>query len=345
MSAPDPNIEFNSLVTRYLSGELPPGEKLQFEELVAGDPSLKEQLDSFRKIWESVENLADQKSYDLDAEWNQLAAKIPGMGRGQSAENTPDVERRVARSLLYYTYRIAAVLVVGLIFAFAWIYATQMAGTELVVAGNEPVEVTLEDGSTIVVNRDSKVRYRRHFKGEDREVRLTGEAWFDVAKDTSRPFVIDAGIAIIEVLGTSFNVNAYRDNPTVEITVESGVVAVTAREDRQEQIVLRAGNSGTCNNKSRELVLIPASDPNNLSWRTKDLFFDNTPFDEVAAVVGKVYNVQFVIGDEELVSCPITVTFRDQSLNSVLNVLETTLDLEITRNGDRVLVDGTGCIE
>jgi ferric-dicitrate binding protein FerR (iron transport regulator) len=172
---------------------------------------------------------------------------------------------------------------------------------------------------------------------------MSGEAWFDVARDTTRSFVINAGEAVVEVLGTSFNVNAYRENEEVEITVESGVVALTARQDQKEQIVLRAGNSGTLHKESKELELIPASDPNNISWKTRELFFENTPLEEVAEVVNHAYNSRIEIRNPVLAGCPITVTFRDQSLDAILNVLEITLDLEISRSGDRVLLDGQGC--
>ena len=199
----------------------------------------------------------------------------------------------------------------------------------------EPMEILLEDGTQVVLNRNSKIRYRKEFSAESREVSLTGEAWFDVARDTTRPFVIDAGRALVKVLGTSFNVNAYKENPTIEITVESGVVAVTTKEDMDDQMILRAGNSGTYNSNSRELSLVPSYNPNNLSWKTRNLYFEDTPLREVASLIGKVYNVSVVIPSEELGSCPITVTFSDQSLEAILNVLEVTLDLEISRSGNR----------
>jgi ferric-dicitrate binding protein FerR (iron transport regulator) len=178
-----------------------------------------------------------------------------------------------------------------------------------------------------------------------REVRLAGEAWFDVVRDTLRPFRIDAGSALVEVLGTSFNVNAYRENPVVEITVESGIVALTGKEDAREQIVLLAGNSGTYDASLKELVLVPRSDPNNLSWKTRELFFENTPLAEVAGLVSKVYNVDLQLSGPDLASCPITVSFQDQSLESVLNVLARTLDLEISRSKGSIYLSGEGCAD
>jgi ferric-dicitrate binding protein FerR (iron transport regulator) len=330
---------FNSLVSRSLSGELSPTELSQFQEALRQDPDLENRLEEFRKVWDSMDGMAGRVDYDMDAEWNALRGKIP------------DFEEHVhgpakLRSLLYYTYRIAAVLVIGLVIAFAWIYATQYAGTEVLTAGTEALEIRLGDGTHVLLNRDSKIRYRKPFKGDCREIRLAGEAWFDVAKDTTRPFIIDAGTAIVQVLGTSFNVNAYRENPMIEITVESGVVAVTAKEDKDELIVLKAGNSGTYNSSSRELKLIPVSNPNTLAWLTKNLYFEDTPLREVAALIGKVYNVKFVIPDPGIADCPITVSFSDQSLEAVLNVLELTLDLEISRkDGETYTLKGTVCVE
>lgn len=338
MSVNDPHMVFDSLVSRKLSGELSPVEELQFREALSQDPDLEIQLTEFRKVWDSMDGIAGDQTYDMDGEWNLMRERIPGFQEHSSPLGK-------ARSLLYYSYRIAAVLVAGLVIAFAWVYATQLAGTELVMAGNDAVELRLEDGTLVMLNRESKIRYKKHLTGESREIRLTGEAWFDVARDTTRPFIIDAGTAMVEVLGTSFNVNAYKENPIVEITVESGVVAVTAKEDRAEQIVLKAGNSGSYNSNSRELLLQSYYNPNKLSWHTKDLFFEGTPLREAADLLEKVYNVRLVISNPEIASCPITVSFSDQSLEAVLNVLEVTLDLDISRQGETYTLDGSACVE
>lgn len=338
MSLNDPNMVFSSLVSRYFSGELSSEELEHFQNALAQNPDLNFQLEEFKKIWKSVDGVVEKQAYDMDAEWESLREKIPGF----TADHKLPAK---GRSLLYYSYRIAAVLLVGVIISFAWIYATKIAGTQVMEAGMEAMEILLEDGTRVVLNRDSKIRYSKQFSSDPREVSLTGEAWFDVARDSTRPFVIDAGRAMVEVLGTSFNVNAYEENPSIEITVESGVVAVTAKEDLEEQIILRAGNSGSYNSSSHELILVPAYNPNNLSWKTRELFFEDSPLSEVAALIGKVYNVKVVIPNAELASCPITVSFSDQSLDAVLKVLGKTLDLEISHSANVITLNGTACIE
>ena len=331
MSAEEKHRDFNDLVSRYLSGELSPEEHTWFKAEVHKDSGKQELLDAYRKIWNSA---VPEQSYDLDAEWALIQKKLPKRGRG------------ISRSLRFYSYRIAAVLVVGVMLTFlSWIYVSRIMGMERVLAEDVPVEVILEDGTAVIVNRQSSLRYSKSFDQEERKVYLSGEAWFDVATDSTMPFVIDAGTALVEVLGTSFNVNAYKDNPTVEITVESGLVALSSKEDQKDLIVMKAGSGGSYNRSQKSLKLIPTSDPNSISWKTRELFFDASTLREVAELLNKVYDTHIVIMNEELASCPITVTFRDQTLDAVLNVLELTLDLQATRAGDEIRLDGQGCVE
>jgi ferric-dicitrate binding protein FerR (iron transport regulator) len=330
MAAEEKHRDFNDLVSRYLSGELSPEEHTWFQAEFRKDSGKQELLDAYRKIWDSA---VQEQSYDLDAEWALMQKKLPRRGRGMS------------RSLRFYSYRIAAVLVVGIMLTFSWIYVSRNVGMERVVAKNEPVEVILEDGTEVIVNRHSSLRYNKSFDQEERKVYLSGEAWFEVARDTTMPFVIDAGTALVEVLGTSFNVNAYKENPTVEITVESGLVALSSKEDQKDLIVMKAGSGGSYNRSQKSLKLIPTSDPNSISWKTGELFFDASTLLEVTGLLNKVYGVNIVIMNEELASCPITVTFRNQTLEAILKVLELTLDLQATRDGDEIRLDGKGCVE
>jgi len=331
MEKEDKHRDFKALLAAYLSGELDPEVRAWFQEELRKDPGKQELLDSYRLIWDSA--IPDQP-YDLDAEWALLKKKLPGFGT-----------RTPGRSLTFYVYRIAAVLVLGLVLTFSWIYMTRMTGMVRVHAEDHTVEVILEDGTEVTVNRNSVLRYSKSSDPEERKVYLSGEAWFDVARDTSRPFVIDAGAALVEVLGTRFNVNAYRQNPTVEITVESGLVALSSKADLKEVIVMQAGAGGSYDKSQKELTLISSPDPNNISWKTRELFFDGTTLQEVCTLVNAVYGVNMLTKNTELSSCPITVTFRDQSLESILKVLEMTLDLQITRDGDMILLDGEGCAD
>lgn len=337
MSGEKKHRDFDQLLSGYLSGELSPEELTWFLEELGKDSGKQAALDDYRLIWDSA---APQHGYDLDEEWDLLKGKLSGFSSGSETS-----VRGAVRSLAYYSYRIAAVMVLGFMLTFAWVYVSRIAGMEKIVADNEAVEVVLDDGTAVIVNRHSRLRYSRKFDQHERKVYLSGEAWFDVARDTTIPFVIDVGAALVEVLGTSFNVNAYKENSTVEITVKSGLVALSAKKDQKNLIVMKAGSGGSYDKIQRELKLVPSPDPNNISWRTRELFFEGTSLKEVIGLLSRVYDVHIVIINQELEDCPLTVTFRNQSLDAILKVLESTLDLKVSRAGDEIRLDGEGCVE
>ena len=348
MSLKDSHKEFDTQVIRYLSGEMSPREEVDFLELLDKDPSKKEKVEEYRKIWDSADKASVGSGYDLDAEWKLLQDKLPGyksisLSTSPSAGSSPSSGRK--RSLVYFSYRVAAVFVLGLVLSLSWLYVNRFAGMERIAAREEAVEVLLDDGSQVLLNRNSQIRYKKKFLNGERQVFLSGEAWFDVKRDSTRPFVIDAGEALVEVLGTSFNVNAYKESPVVEITVESGLVALSAKDDTDDLIVMKAGSGGTYHKTQKELTLVASSHPNKISWKTRELFFDASSLEEVVQLINKVYGSSLVISDPDLESCEITVAFKEQSLDAVLKVLEMTLDLEINRTGKEIRLEGNGCKE
>ncbi|MDF1576388.1 MAG: FecR domain-containing protein [Bacteroidales bacterium] len=333
MSEEETYNDFDHLVSRYLSGELGPAEIAAFHEELDRDPAKRELLDEYQKIWDSAGAAPGGDPYDLDREWLMMKEKLPAFGKVK------------VRLLIDYSRRIAALLLFGLLLTFSWIYVGRNSGLEKVVAENEPVELGLDDGTRVILNRHSRLRYSKTFEEGERKIFLSGEAWFDVSPDTARPFIVDAGAALVKVLGTSFNVNAYKKNPVVEITVESGLVGLSAKQDAGDLIVMKAGSGGTYHKAARELMLIPDSDPNTISWKTRELFFEESTLQEVAGLVSRVYGVEVVIVNRELASCPITVTFRNQTLEAILKVLELTLDLQVSREGNEIRLAGEGCVE
>ena len=208
------------------------------------------------------------------------------------------------------------------------------------VQGKETIE--LDDGSLITLNEGSTLRYSVK-KRSERKVFLSGEAFFEVARDSLRPFIVVADETVVEVLGTSFNVRAYKENETIEVTVQSGMVSMTGRKSTEEQLVLQPGNTGLYNRSGRSLEFIGRADPNSIAWKTRELLFSETPLSEVVEVVSRVYGVSLQLGNEELADCPLTVSFSDQEFPAVLNVIQNTFDLQAERRGETIYLTGPGC--
>jgi len=163
-----------------------------------------------------------------------------------------------------------------------------------------------------------------------------------VAKNTSLPFVISAGDASIRVTGTKFNVRAYKDQDEIRVTVTEGKVSLYETGQSAKEAILSAGETGTFNRAMKVVKKQPVLDMNDIAWKTRIMDFQNASLSEVAAVLENTYHRKVSV-DPSVELCPLTVRFENQELAPVLNVLQSTLDLTITEDGNHILISGTGC--
>lgn len=337
--------EFRERAVRYLSGEMGSGERRRFEEEMAGDPEKQQIFREYRSIWGGVDQLAAQRKYDMDAEWAQLSGKIfpdTELDPHASASGTRLESKRRTLSRRVFAWRIAAVLVAGLAGLAGWLALRDQIRYDQVAFSPGSEVVTLSDGSVVTLNAGSTLKYNLE-DPEQRKVVLEGEAFFEVAQDAERPFIVEAGSAVVQVLGTSFNINAYDQNGIVEVTVATGLVTMAAKNRMDNQIILNPGNSGIYDENAKRLELFSNADPNALAWKTRDIVFSETPLGEVVKVISHVYQARIRLDDASLSSCPITVSFHDQELGAVLSVITNTLDLQMERRDGVVVLSGEGC--
>ena len=144
----------------------------------------------------------------------------------------------------------------------------------------------LADGSIVTLNRYSTLIWDKAQKTK-RAVSLEGDAFFDVARDEARPFVISTGPVEIEVLGTSFYVDARVDQALVDVVVESGQVAVRAGT---EEVIIGANEKASFNKNTGTLEQAINDDPHYNSVKTQTLHFENSGLDEVARALGQAFS-------------------------------------------------------
>jgi transmembrane sensor len=202
--------------------------------------------------------------------------------------------------------------------------------------------VSLPDGSQVTLNRNSLLSYDPDFGDNNRTVKLKGEAFFDVEPDATKPFIILTEKATIQVVGTSFNVNAYDSLSEVEVIVQTGIVSVETKKGDQK-IQLSAGQKAIYSETNEKLVSTINEDVNFLSWNTQHLVFVESDLRTVIETLKKTYHAEIVITTDIPATCIVTVTFDKQSLESVLRVLGTTLNLKYTINGNRIEITEAGC--
>jgi transmembrane sensor len=325
-------------ITSYLAGECTPAEQQAIAGLIATDQEYKNTYLALKKIWDSPVLQPVTETFDVDAAWLNVNRHM-GESPFTIIHQAP-VARTITMRVLKYAASIAAVVLI----AFAVFQITRdnhnvmksfASGTDI----SSPL--ALSDGSHIVLNAGSQVKYPEKFGSHGREVYFWGEAFFEIASDPTRPFVIETGDARIKVLGTSFNVKAYPETGITEVVVNTGTVLfyyVDENDNILGQVVLHKGDKGTYDRKTRKLARMLNDDINFNSWKTNILVFNATSLDKVMDVVGKKYGVNFHMDSSELSQLKLTATFDHESLDSVLEVLSLVHKLHFTHNGKDYLV-------
>lgn len=328
------NIDIE-LITRFLSGESSASEKKQLERWLSEDPDHTRLLDQYKKVWNEIGRIKSVAGIDLDTEWQALESRL------EEGEKVVSITSRRKRSASFYIGRIAVAAMLAVILTFSGILLVNRIGYRTLATMDRPEELVLPDGSTVTLNHFSSLKYPKRFSGELRKIELEGEGFFEVESDPEHPFVISTRDVDIRVLGTSFNVNAYRENTAVEVIVKTGEVSVTRHGEVPETIILKPGNRGIYKRTEETLEITREINQNYLAWKTRSFIFEDQTLLEVSEQIGKVYQAEIIIASDSLKDARITTTFSDQSLDAILNVLSATLDLDVRKSNGQIILSET----
>jgi len=327
------HIEFLDLIVKDLSGELAAEDKRRLMAWIESSEANKQLYNEYSRVWQELGKVEGKTSREVNLEWKRLE---------QAIENDPgQIREKPGNS--YLLMRIAASIIIFLSVGVGIFYVLNQGKCYEVVAADKIEQVELPEGSKVSLNLDSRLTYSKKFQSDTREVELKGEAFFEVARDTIRPFVIRAGDVYVEVLGTSFNVKAYENDDHIEVTVEKGKVAVYRVDDADDRVILVRGEKAVFKKSGEALLAMENENINYKSWKTKRIIFEDTPMSEVVRIVNEIYHADLQIASPALKDCPVTTIFDNQSLETILNVLESTLNLSITKEGESIIIAGEGC--
>ena len=336
------------LIARYFFGEATPEEICELEAWVKADPANSATFSEYQKTWKVISQEKIETSIDLDHEWNTLKTKIFEQNQKQlfiqeAGQAFKSQIPNPKSEIIYWSLRIAAIFLLLAIPSFFLYRYFNTAAENLLTASTKMVEQTLPDGTVVTLNSGATLSYPAHFDGSLRKVTLQGEAWFEVAHDKNKPFIIASGNVRIRVVGTSFFVNTNTCDNTKEIILSTGIVKVYYENKPEKSAFLFPGDKAELIANDYAIVKTTNEDVNFLAWKTKHLVFNNTPLNEVVALLAKVYHTNIRLSDDQLSDCRITATFDRQTLESILNVLKATLDLQVRNNGAGIELSGHGC--
>ena len=217
-----------------------------------------------------------------------IASTRSPRGRFSAVASYPQLEKRLKphiRCLFPTRMRIlaaaAAVILLCLSVGTVYLYM-QPTSLQTVSTMAETRNVILPDGSSVLLNRHSSLSYPKRFKSDNREVQLTGEAYFEVSKDQKHPFIVQTEHINVQVLGTHFNVDAYRNNPEVKTTLLTGSVAVSNKSN-SVRMILKPNEIAIYNKVGNKLTRqVTKNAKDEISWRDGEFIFDNLPLGEIA---------------------------------------------------------------
>ena len=340
----------------------------ELERLVAVNPSygwLEEIVASLKGSPEHFErNLPAEEL--ADSGWQQLANRL----KGGAPEDDPEQENEMtgqeegARRVWLpgrWKRMAAAVVLLAAGSGAVWYFRSdrnpfgvRFADKTLKTRYGGRSKIILSDGTEVWLNAGSRLNYPEVFAGARREVTLEGEAFFDVAQRAGMPFFVHAGKVTVRVLGTRFDVKAYREDAVVTTTLISGKVQVTMDGDVDKKVILaphekltvinapreELGASGVPGNALRYLVQgLPETESDSLpetAWVDNRLVVSNESFGEVARMLERRYDVQIAFGDERLRQEHLSGVFEKETIRQVLDILKMTTKFKYSIDGKKV---------
>ena len=358
------------LFSRKLTNEASPEELHELQQLLEANPTLFHEMEAIESVWNSE---AHEDTDYLEATYHLHYEKMKKLGIEPKHIDEPEAEVEEERSSFFTSRRRKSFAMVTLfsvaVAAFffikkptAEIPAADVAITpkELATKNGVSTKMVLPDGSTVWLNAGSKLDYTKIGSTGNREVQLTGEAFFDIVKNPERPFIIHTSKIDVKVLGTKFNVKAYPDDKTVETSLVQGSVEVFVKNRPGEKYLLKPNQKLVLLN-SVETDVLPKATDNKISklpiiaidhltyrdsdtvsletsWMQNKLVFVDEAFAEVARKMERWYDVRIQFRNRSLEEELLNGEFRKETLKQALDGLRITTDFRYKIEDKGVLI-------
>lgn len=324
-----PDLKPDHLIVRYLSNEATPAEQEKLFDWVSRSKENQRIFNEYVNLWSNTDKT--NNSFNLDQALGKLNDRIDEF-------EVAEKKKTVFWNRWNLAAAIALLIVSGFVLFHTGVFTHREHLQSLMqeITTDSTTYVTLADGSVITLNKNSTLRYPETFVAATREVYLTeGEAFFKVAKDPTKPFIIHTNDITTKVVGTSFNIRSSTDE--VVVSVATGKVEVS--DGKQTETLLPYERTIYRNQTFKKEATTLAE----LEWMERKLIFSDTPLEDAARQIEEHFEVTVNFKNEALKKCQITGKFKNQSLETVLNAIAFSSDVTYKIELDTVTLSGTGC--
>lgn len=320
--------EIETILPKYIQGETTEEENQLLHQWMQESPENKKRLFAEKDIWDSYGFHSNLKNYEVNSELGLLKKRIA------PKQNILQLKKYV---------QIAAILLVafGLGWASRFVSFTSPENPEatlqeIFVPKGQVNQVFLADGTRIWINSETKLITPSVFATNERVVKLSGEAFFEVAKDQKRPFRVEVNGQQIEVLGTSFNVRAYDSSNEIETTLETGQIQLRIGS---QTTLLKPGEQSVFNKSEKQLVISKVHPETFSSWKDGRYEFHNEDLLEVFKVVERWYDVDVTADENYFRGMRFSgVIKRNKDANHFLELLNLTVPIRYEMKADKISI-------
>lgn len=317
-------------IDRYLAGDASPEEVRAVHAWIAADPARDGVFEQIR----AAHRAQPDEQWDVDAAWARFST------RSRQAPH-----RALPTSRKWYATPVARIAAAVLLVAGGYAALQSRAPTrpdprdaasaELVAPNGQRVTTTLGDGSRVVLNAGSRLRYSRFIASRSRDVYLEGEAYFEVTHDAKRPFRVHANGAVAHDLGTRFTVRAYPELTQIDVAVTEGRVSLRRDEATpRDSVVLTRGQLGRLSAFAQQPVVVSGVDlAVYTGWTTGMLVLENVTLGEAIPQLERHFDIDIAVPDSSLAARRIYVRFRDETAQQALDALSLALGVRSERSG------------
>lgn len=295
---------------RYVNRELTGQELIEVEEWINASKENRKMAEDFYELSFAVTSLQIIKR----SAPQKALAKV-----------NRQIREKQFRKLVLFVQRVAALLALPLLILSGFLLMQPREETpvfylEARMTPGMTGSTVLPDGTKIWLNSSSSLTYPSRFQGQTREVTLDGEAYFDVAGNAEKPFIVHTGKSSVKVLGTQFNVDAYSSNGFTTTTLVEGSVEFSYQnEDNISRTILLKPNEQICYDKKNSQTQIGETYvPKDIAWKNGQIVLKETPLSDILWILRKRFNVEFIIKDSTFYNYSFTGVFTNQQIERVL---------------------------
>lgn len=316
--------QFSKLVSKVLASEASYDEKQELKQLLLDS---KEHMLLFNQL---------KEYWDADVQINKSNKESFEKYVMAQLNFEPEIKKSKYKKLYLRIASVAAIIFFVLTCSIAYLYTAEPKEYYTYMAQTVPVVYLLEDGTKVTLNKNSSLTFTSNFGDSRREVKLTGEAFFKVAKDRFKPFEVEALGTKTEVLGTSFNVRANAETNEVSTTLVEGSVKFKAENC---EIKLKPGEEIVYNNKSNQYELSKTDVQYNTAWIAGRFNYNNMSFAGLIEKLEKIYHLDIQVNDKDIAERIVSASFlTEEPIENILDALKAELKFSYKIDSNKIII-------